>query len=138
MAEFNAYLRFMGNCREAMQFYKGCFGGELNLMTIGDSPMSAQMPAEMHDKVMHSVLTSGSIMIMGSDMMREEEYNHGNTVSLCLVCKSKEEIEILFSRLSAGGKVTHPLEEMFFGTYGDLTDRYGFSWLFQFGEGQKT
>ncbi|MBI2850492.1 MAG: VOC family protein [Chloroflexi bacterium] len=131
MAEFNAYLTFEGNCREAMEFYKGCLDGELNLMTVGDSPMAAQMPAEMHSKILHSVLTNGAIMLMGSDKLDEEEYRHGNTVSLCLVCKSKKEIETLFSKLSTGAKAVNPLREEFFGIYGDLTDKYGFHWMFQ-------
>jgi len=136
MAEFNAYLKFNGNCREAMRFYQSCLGGEMSLMTVGESPMKNQMPAEMQDKIMHSVLTSGSIMLMGSDMIGEDGYRHGNTLSLCLVCKSREEIETLFSKLSAGGRVTHALKEEFFGTYGDLVDKYGFSWMFQYGQGQ--
>jgi PhnB protein len=135
MAEFNAYLRFKGNCREAMQFYHQCLGGRLNLMTVGESPMAAQMP-EMRDKIMHSVLTSGSVMIMGSDMA-DKPYRHGNTVSLCLVCQSKKEIETLFSKLSQGAKTVKPLKEEFFGTYGDLTDKYGFSWMFQFSTNQQ-
>ena len=140
MAQLNAYLVFNGNCREAMQFYKGCLGGELNSMTVGNSPMAATMPAGMRDKIMHSLLTSGSIRLMASDMIDmigEEGYKHGNTVSLCLVCQSKEEIQTLFSKLSQGGQIKHPLKEEFFGTYGDLTDKYGFSWMFQFGENQK-
>jgi len=32
--------------------------------------------------------------------------------------------------------VTHALKEEFFGTYGDLVDKYGFSWMFQYGQGQ--
>jgi hypothetical protein len=31
-----------------MSFYKACLEGELWLQPIGDSPMAAQMPAEMH------------------------------------------------------------------------------------------
>lgn len=137
MAEFNAYLRFNGNCREAMQFYKGCLGGELNFMTIGESPMASQMPAEMQNKIMHSVLTSGSVMLMGTDMPSEEGYRQGNTIALCLVCKSKQEIETLFSRLSAEAQFTNPLREEFFGTYGEVRDKYGFKWMFQFGEMKK-
>jgi PhnB protein len=133
MAEFNAYLRFNGKCKEAMQFYYRCLGGQMNVMTVGDSPMKDQMPMGMQDKVMHSVLTSGSIMLMGSDMMGQEEYKHGNTLSLCLVCKSKEEIETLFSKLSVGAQFTKPLKEEFFGTYGEITDKYGFDWIFQYG-----
>ncbi len=132
MAEFNAYLKFNGNCKEAMEFYKKCLGGKLEMITVGDSPMASQMPAQMHSKILHSVLTSGTVMLMGSDTFGQEEYQHGNTLSLCLVCQSKEEIETLFSKLSQGGQAKHALKEEFFGTYGDLTDRYGFSWMFQF------
>jgi PhnB protein len=32
------YLFFGGNAREAMEFYKGIFGGELTVQTIGESP----------------------------------------------------------------------------------------------------
>jgi PhnB protein len=132
MAEFNAYLRFKGNCREAMQFYKECLGGVLTLVPVRGSPVASQMPAAVQDDILHSVLTSGSVMLMGTDM-GEDLYKHGNTVFLCLVCQSKEEIESLFSKLSAGAKVLHPLRQEFFGTYGDLIDKYGFGWMFQFG-----
>lgn len=137
MADFIAYMKFQGNCREAMTFYQSCLGGEMSLMTNGESPMKDQLPIEMHDKIMHSVLTSGQVMIMGSDMLGDEVYSHGTALSLCLVCKSKEEIDTLFARLSAGGQVTTPLAEMFFGMYGEIIDKYGFKWMFQFGEAPK-
>src|SRR3972149_4647249 len=129
MAQLLAYLAFNGNCKEAMEFYKGCFEGELILMTHGQSPMAAQAPPELRDKIMHSSLQiSGKMVLMGADSMGGEEYKHGNANSLCLVCESKAEIERLFSRLSAGGRVAYPLKEEFFGTYGQLTDKYGFGW----------
>jgi len=137
MAQLNAYLGFNGNCREAMTFYSKCLGGELILMTYGESPMGAQTPAGMKNRIMHSVLTSGKISLMAADRMEEGAQKHGNTISLCLVCENKEEIKALFSRLSAGGKVEHALKEEFFGTYGELTDKYGFGWMFQFGGNQK-
>jgi PhnB protein len=136
MAQLNAYLMFPGNCKEAMEFYKGCLGGELTTMTHGDSPMAAQAPAEWRDKIMHSMLASGKMTLMGADHVVEEGYKPGNAVYLCLVCESREEIETLFSKLSQGGQVRNPLKEEFFGTYGDLTDRYGFNWMFQFGGNQ--
>jgi PhnB protein len=138
MAELNAYMKFKGNCREAMTFYQRCLGGDLHMMTIGETPaVRDQMTADMKDKIMHSVLTSGRVMIMGSDTIGHEAYNQGNALTICLVCKSREEIETLFTRLSEGGKVTTPLAEMFFGLYGDLTDKYGFNWMFQYGEARK-
>lgn len=30
----NAYLYFNGDCREAMEFYQGIFGGELEVITF--------------------------------------------------------------------------------------------------------
>jgi uncharacterized glyoxalase superfamily protein PhnB len=49
------------------------------------------------------------------------------------VCSSKSEIRSFFASLSAGGQVTHDLKEEFFGTYGDLNDKYGIGWMFQLG-----
>jgi PhnB protein len=131
MIRLNAYLHFNGNCREAMEFYRNCLGGELTLMTIGESPMAAQMPPEMKDKIMHSALGSGGMVVMASDTMSPKGVARGNTISLSINGTSKQEIETYFSRLSEGGNVTHALEQMFFGTYGDFTDKFGIDWIFQ-------
>jgi PhnB protein len=69
---------------------------------------------------------------MASDMVGPEGIQKGNTVSLTLVCSSKAEIETFFSKLAAGGKVSHHLREEFFGTYGDLTDKFGIDWMFNY------
>jgi PhnB protein len=71
-------------------------------------------------------------VLLASDMVGPEGVKKGNDVSLTLVCSSKAEIETSFSKLSAGGKVAHPLKEEFFGTYGDLTDKYGINWMFTY------
>jgi PhnB protein len=139
MAELNAFLRFRGNCREAMTFYHRCLGGDLHMMTFGETPaVRDQIPADTQDKILHAVLTSDRVMLMGSDQISGEAYSQGTALTICLVCKSREEIDTLFTRLSAGGKVTTPLAEMFFGLYGELTDQYGFNWMFQYGEAPTT
>ena len=137
MANLNAYLTFNGKCKEAMEFYKECLGGELQIMMMGESPMASTLPPEAKNNVMHSLLASGNIRLMASDMMQSTETIQGNTVSLCIVGEDKGEIEKIFSKLSEGGKIGNPLKEEFFGTYGDLTDKYGFRWMFQFGAGQR-
>jgi PhnB protein len=131
MANLSAYLTFNGNCKEAMEFYKSCLGGEFKPMTYGESPMGAQTPAEMRSMIMHSYLKSDGIHFMAADAP-EGTVRHGNRVSLCLIGDSAAELKHLFSKLSAGGKVTRPLKEEFFGTYGELTDKYGFTWMFQY------
>ena len=133
MAQLNPYLNFDNNCREAMNFYQDCLGGELTLQTVGEMPaMAAQMPPQMKDNILHSTLTSGDIVIMASDLNREKQIE-GNTVQLCVNCNSENELNSFFSKLSAGGKITEPLADMpWGGMYGSLTDQYGKHWVFNF------
>jgi PhnB protein len=130
VTQINPYLSFNGKTREAMAFYKECFGGELTLMPVDGSPVADKMPPEMKDKILHSMLVSGHIIIMGSDCSCGGDYVHGNAVTLSINCTSDEEIQRFFKALSAGGEVTTPLGEQFWGaTFGTLTDKFGFSWM---------
>jgi PhnB protein len=134
MASLNPYLAFDGNCREAMSFYRDCLGGELALMTVGESGMAAQMPKSAHGLIMHSSLTKGSFSLMASDMMEEgAKLDHGNAMSLMLYCASEAEIKELFGKVSAGAKINAPLKVEFWGSmYGDLTDKFGVRWMFNY------
>ncbi len=133
MKQINAYLTFNGNCREAMNFYKECIGGELLLQTIGESPMAAHMPAVLKDNILHATLTNGSKVLMGSDMVNDKGLVKGNNVSMVLDCMSIEEVRDYYDKLVKGGTADHPLEETFWGaTFGDLTDKYGNHWLLNF------
>jgi PhnB protein len=137
MTVINPYLTFSGNCREAMTFYKECLGGELNVQTIGDSPLSEKMPPQMKDCILHATLTKDALLLMGSDMVDESGLRKGNAVSLSLNCSSEEEIKTTYAKLSAGGKATHPLEDTFWGAlFGDLTDKYGNHWLLNYDKKQ--
>lgn len=133
MTQIISYLTFNGNCRDAMLFYQACFGGELSLQTVGESPMADQLPAAMKDTILHGVLTSGNLTLMASDMVGENGLSCGNNISLMLQCYSESEIKRLYDQLSVGGKATHPLENTFWGAlFGDLTDKYGNQWLLHF------
>lgn len=133
MKQINSYLTLNGNCREAMTFYKDCFGGELNFQTIGESPLADQMPVQMKDCILHSTLTSGAATLMASDMVGEHGLTKGNSVSLILNCSSEDEIRMLYEKLSEGGKQDHPLELSFWGAlFGDLTDKFGHHWLLHY------
>jgi PhnB protein len=133
MTQLNAYLNFNGNCREAMTFYKECLGGELNMQTIGESPVANQMPKEARQNILHSTLIKdGSTLLMASDMIGAALVM-GNAISLCLNCSSEEEIKSCFSRLSSGGEIKDPLGEKFWGdTFGALIDKFGINWLLNY------
>ena len=131
MALIHSYLRFNGNAKEAFAFYQSCLGGELTITTVGNSPMAPYMP-EKKDQVFHAQLKQGEMVLLGSDMVGEEGLIKGNTMVLTLECTSKDEAETLFTKLSAGGKISHPLTEQPFGGIGDFSDTFGVEWFVVF------
>jgi PhnB protein len=133
MTQLNPYLRFNGNCREAMTFYKECLGGELAVQTVGESPLAGQMPPEAKQNVMHASLTKGDLVLLASDTMAPGDIIKGTSISLSLNCSSEEEIRTYFSNLSVGGKITYPLHVEFWGAiFGILTDKYGNEWYLNY------
>lgn len=132
MTTLTPYLLFDGSCRQAMEFYKTCFGGDLNVMSVKDSPVKDHMPAFQQEKIINARLKSGAIEISASDWLRPDRTPvRGNTVCLYLSGGTFEDLSSVFARLSEGGDVTDPLKEMFFGTYGALNDKFGVRWMFQ-------
>ena len=130
MMTLTPYLSFNGNCEEAMKFYQSCLGGDLDLQKVGDSPMKSEDPRK-DNQVMHSLLKSDGIVLMASDMIMEGEAKPGTNVTLTLSGGSLADLKKYFEKLSEGGKVRQPLQTTFFGTYGDLVDKYGVAWAFQ-------
>ena len=137
MPNLNPYINFNGNCREAMTFYRDCLGGNLDLQTIGGSPIEQHCPAAMKDQILHSSLVKDGFMLMGSDMNGMEEYAHGNTISLNLNCTSEEEINKYYNNISQGGKVIDPLGVKFWGAvFGVVKDKFGVRWMFHYDKNQ--
>lgn len=125
-----SYLVFANNCREAMNYYHEAFGGDLQVMTMGDSPMKDHMPPGAENLVMHAFLQAPGFALMASDGMQEPAPVNGDSVQLALGVESTPEAERLFEKLSAGGKVTMPLQETFWAhRYGQLTDKFGINWM---------
>ena len=55
----------------------------------------------------------------------------GNNVHINLEPDSKEETKKIFDLLSAGGKITMELADMFWGSYfGSCTDKFAVQWMF--------
>ena len=130
MKQLRSYLIFNGNCREAMCFYKACFGGELYLQTVGRSPLSSQMPSEMKDVIVHAELRNEDLVLMGSDMCSESGLIKGNSIAMALDCSTEMEARVLYKKLADGGDINQPLQQTYWGAlFGSLTDKYGRDWL---------
>ena len=125
----NPYLSFRDNAREAMEFYKAVFGGELAISTFADLHAS-QDPAE-ENLVMHSQLESPSgLTLMASDTPARMEFKPGNTFSISLSGEDDHELRGYWEKLSDGGTVSMPLEKAPWGdTFGMCTDKFGVAWL---------
>ena len=133
MQRLNPYLMFNGNCREAMEFYNRTFQGELQISTYGEQSGNAEYPEEAAPLVMHSILTVGGIVIMASDHLPGERSNAGDMISLAIDCSSKDELIMLFDKLSKAGKVSMPVQETFWGAvFGICTDAFGVQWMLNF------
>jgi PhnB protein len=116
-----------------MTFYKECLGGQLTFQTVGESPLSGKMPKKMKNCILHSILTKGDLVLMGSDMVVDSGLLNGNSVSIALICSNESEIRIYYEKLSEGGQATHPLERTFWGAlFGGFTDKYGKHWLLNY------
>ncbi|TFH88567.1 VOC family protein [Billgrantia azerbaijanica] len=129
----NAYLIFDGDCRAAFAFYQRCLGGEIVAMhTYAEAPAEEQMPAAVHDKIMHARLVVDGQVLMGSDNTPEcpVPYEGIKGVSLTINVDTPEEAERLFTALADNGTVRMPLGETFWAkSFGMLVDRFGVAWM---------
>ena len=129
MKAFIPYLNFDGNTREAMEFYKKCTGGTLDIMSFADAKIPA--PPGTENRTMHARLNSASAVLMASDTMPGHPFKQGTNVHVNVDCDGVDEIERLFKAFSEGANVTMPLADQFWGAkFGMLTDKFGVNWMF--------
>ncbi len=142
MTRVSTYLNFPRNTEEAFKFYQSVFGGEFargGIARFHDIPASDDAPpiAESDkDLVMHIELPIvGGHVLMGTDAPESMGFtvNKGNNVHINIEPDTKEETIKLFDALSAGGNVTMPLQDMFWGAYfGSCIDKFGIQWMFSY------
>ncbi|MBL8628541.1 MAG: VOC family protein [Rhodospirillaceae bacterium] len=132
MPKISPYLN-LDDARTALNFYKDCFGGEIFIMTVAETPIAKQMPPEAQNKVMHASLTSDQVSILISEMRGPEGFVRGNTVSMMVNCVSEAEVQQIFGKLSPGGNVMMAPGRQFWGAvFASFTDRFGIQWLLNY------
>lgn len=135
MLKTTPFLLFDGTCAEAMTFYHECFGGELTITRLGDTPMKDMLPPEKHDRIINAHLKSGNIEIWATDWMAspELEPKQGNTFAVFVLGEGYDELKTVFDKLSSSAEKDRfqALHQLPIGTYGQFTDKYGVSWIFK-------
>jgi PhnB protein len=127
-SRLNPYLNFDGDARQAMEFYKDVFGGELNLNTFGEFGSEGSPGA---DKIMHAQLeTANGFTLMASDTPPGMQRNPGDSMAISLSGTDAGELRGYWEKLSDGGTVTMPMEKQMWGDeFGMCTDRFGVPWM---------
>jgi PhnB protein len=131
MAILNPYLHFTNEAREAGDFYKSVFGGELNVMTYADGGMTEHEGQPIPgDLVMHSQLTTDegfTLMLSDAPPGMTGQTPNGH---LSLSGDESEPLRGYFDKLADGGTIDVPLETAPWGdAFGQVKDRYGVNWM---------
>jgi PhnB protein len=125
----NPYLNFGDNARQAMEFYRDVFGGELKLNTFGEY---GDPSAPGADNIMHAQLeTENGFTLMASDAPPGMDLDEGSgKISISLSGDDEQELRGYWDKLSEGGTVTMPFEKQMWGDlFGMCTDKFGVPWM---------
>lgn len=129
--DFNPYLTFDGNCREAFEFYARTLGGEVAMMQrFADMPGTPMVDEAYRDHVMHARLRLGERVLMGSD---HGGMGHGAEMqgfSLQIGFDNLGDARAAFDALAVDGAVVMPFAPTFWAAgFGMLRDRFGVPWM---------
>ena len=127
-SRLNPYISFDNSARQAMEFYRDVFGGNLTMNTFGEFGQADSPDA---DKIMHSQLeTDRGFTLMASDTPAGMQRNPGDTITISLSGDDANSLRGYWEKLSDGGTVTMPLEKQMWGDeFGMCTDRFGVPWM---------
>jgi PhnB protein len=133
-SRLNPYLSFGDNARQAFEFYRDVFGGELALSTFGE--FGQEGPAA--DLIMHGQLeTPSGYTIMGADTPPGMERQQGSSMTVSL-SGDDDDLRGYWDKLSgSGGQVTMPLEKQAWGDeFGMCVDQFGIPWMVNISSGE--
>ncbi len=129
-SKLNPYIGFKDSAREALEFYKGAFGGELTLSTFGEA--GAEVEDNEKELLMHGMLVADNgITVMASDTPKHMgERPTVSYISISLSGDDEAELSGYWDKLAEGGNISQPLVKAPWGdTFGMLTDKFGVNWM---------
>lgn len=127
MKKISANLWFDNQAEEAAQFYAAIFGySEINRKTF-----YGKAGYEFHKQKEGSLMTI-EFKLEDFDFVGLNAgplFSFNPSISFFVICRSKEEIQKLFEKLSKGGEILMPLDEYDWSpSYAWFQDQYGLSW----------
>lgn len=125
------HVNFRGQAREALEFYKAVFGGEITVATYADIH-AVEEPDQTDQVAFGRVDAPNGFTIMAYDVQPSKGHDPGeNPFYITLQGTDGDEIQPLWDALAAAATtILIPLAPAPFAPlYGMLADRYGVTWI---------
>jgi PhnB protein len=123
------HLNFRGDAREALEFYRAAFGGELAIVSYAD--LGNADPATAAHVSWGQVTAPSGFRIMAYDVYPHLEWDQGSDPFFVSVRGTDTaELHRYWDGLADGATVRQPLAPApWSALYGQLTDRFGVTWV---------
>lgn len=123
------HLNFRGTAREALEFYRSVFGGELTVITYAD--MGNTDAATADHVVWGQVASADGFRLMAYDVYPHLPLDRGQDPFFVSVRGTDAaELQGYWERLAEGATVHQQLApSQWAPLYGQLTDRFGITWV---------
>lgn len=124
------HLNFRGDAREALEFYRSVFGGDLVAVTYADAH-AVQDPTEADQVTWGQVAAANGFRVMAYDVPGARPWDRGESPFFVSVrTDDAAELEPYWARLAEGSTVLVDLGPAAWAPlYGKLTDRFGVTWV---------
>jgi predicted 3-demethylubiquinone-9 3-methyltransferase (glyoxalase superfamily) len=125
MQKITTFLMFEGQAEAALNFYISLFNDSkvITISRYGPNEAGAE------GSVMHATFSLNGQLFMAIDSYVKHGFTFTPAMSLYVACETEQEIDTLFAKLSAGGKVMMPLDKYPFSSkFGWVGDQFGVSW----------
>ena len=121
MANVVPYINFVDKSHEALEFYKGVFGGDAETQSEGE-------------RVIHLDFRSGDIHFMGGDHQDGPAgLRSSDGYGVVLNCDSEDELRDFYAKLADGGTVLfEPVDSGWGAIVAHCADQFGVSWMLNF------
>ena len=116
---------YIENCKEALEYYKQIFGGEIKNTQTGDG---MEMFKGHEGKYIHAELhINKNCLIYFADVF--SPLVKGDNIWTMLDMSSEDEINSIYDSLSKDGEIKMELQDTFWNSrYAVVKDKYGLTW----------
>jgi PhnB protein len=137
--QLHTYIKFHGNCAEALKCYEECFSGKIiSIQTYKEFGYPVEN-AEDSSKIIHSTFQLNSMFLfMACDDLQPTKDLPINGISLSINFDNAADQENVYNKLSKHGTVIMPLQKAQWGAmFAIIKDKFGIEWLLHFDSEQK-